>query len=531
MRLNAEQLTARAKAAGTVKSCWESMLRDAYEYAMPMRNLYSAATPGQQKMDRVFDSTAINSVQNFASIIQQGVTPPFQEFLDFLPGSEIPEEQQSNAREILKKAQKAFFEFVHDSNFDLAIAEFNQDLATGTAAMLVLEGDDDQPLNHIAVPNAQISLDEGPFGSVDGVFRNHDKPLRVIPQEWPDIKAEAKADLEKKIADAPSQIGHLLEGTYLDTKTDKYIYQVVLLGTGEQLSGGQPQGPQKSSEAKPIILVEREMEEHPWIITRWIKVAGEVFGRGPLLFALPDIKTLNKTKEFVLQRASFDVAGMWEAVDDGIMNPDTVEIFPGAIIPVAASGNLRALAPASSMDVSQFVLADLQIAVKKALLDESLPSEAGPVRSPTEIIERIKELQQRTGTPLARYMSEFLKPWANRCLSILFRKGLMQDKLKIDGKIIKAKPTSPLAQQQSLEEIQDVLKWLQISQSVGEQAFALGVKVEDIPEWLGEKFGIDPALIRNKAERSAIQQQVGQEMGQEKAMAQAEAQPEPQPTI
>jgi hypothetical protein len=125
MRLNAEQLTARAKAAGTVKSAWDSMLRDAYEYAMPMRNLYSAAAPGQQKMDRVFDSTAINSVQNFASIIQQGVTPPFQEFMDFLPGSEIPEEQQDNAREILKQAQKAFFEFVHDSNFDLAIAEFN----------------------------------------------------------------------------------------------------------------------------------------------------------------------------------------------------------------------------------------------------------------------------------------------------------------------------------------------------------------------------------------------------------------------
>ena len=107
----------------------------------------------------------------------------------------------------------------------------------------------------------------------------------------------------------------------------------------------------------------------------------------------------------------------------------------------------------------------------------------------------------------------------------------MQDKLKIDGKIIKAKPTSPLAQQQSLDEIQDVLKWLQISQSVGEQAFALGVKVEDVPEWIGEKFGIDPALIRNKAERSTIQQQVGQEMGQQQAMAQAEAQPEPQPTI
>lgn len=123
------------------------------------------------------------------------------------------------------------------------------------------------------------------------------------------------------------------------------------------------------------------------------------------------------------------------------------------------------------------------------MLDESLPSEAGPVRSPTEILERIKELQQRTGTPLARYMSEFLKPWANRCLSILFRKGLMESKVKIDGNLIKAKPTSPLAQQQGLEEIQDLLRFLEITQSLGEKAFALGVKLEDVPEWLGAKFG------------------------------------------
>ena len=527
MKLNAEQLVSRSKSAGAIKKQWESMLRDAYEFAMPMRNLYSSAAPGQQKMERVFDSTAINSVQNFASIIQQGVTPPFQEFLDFLPGSEIPEEQHEEARKILKQAQKTFFEFVHDSNFDLAIAEFNQDLATGTAAMLVLEGDDNHPLNHIAVPNAQISLDEGPYGSVDGVFREHDKPLRVIPLEWPDIQAKAKADLEQKIKDNPGQTGHLLEGTYYNQESDTYCYQVVLLGTGDQGEGQPETG--KAGHSKPMILVEREMDEHPWIITRWVKVAGEVFGRGPLLFALPDIKTLNKTKEFVLQRASFDVAGMWEAVDDGVMNPDTVEVFPGAIIPVAASGNLRPLAPASNMDVSQFVLADLQIAVKKALLDESLPSEAGPVRSPTEILERIKELQQRTGTPLARYMSEFLKPWANRCLSILFKKGLMESKLKIDGNLIKAKPTSPLAQQQGLEEIQDLLRFLEITQSLGEKAFALGVKLEDVPEWLGVKFGVDPALIRNKAERSEIQKQVGQEMAEQEAAQQAAVEPPRQP--
>ena len=501
-------------------------MQSAYEYALPMRNLYRSDSKGAEKMEKVYDSTAINSTQNFASTIQHGVTPPFQQFIDFLPGADIPEESKGKAKEILKKIQDKFFGFVHESNFDLAIAEFNLDLATGTGAMLLLEGDDDNPLNHIAVPNAQIALDEGPFGSIDGVFRKHDKPLRVIPREWPDILPGAKADLEKKIKDNPSQMGQLLEGTYYSTETDNYIYQVVLLGT---------EGGGANEVSQPITIVEREMEEHPWIITRWIKVAGEVFGRGPLLFALPDIKTLNKTKQFILQRASFDVAGMWEAVDDGVMNPDTVEIFPGAIVPVAASGNLRALAQGSNMDVSQFVLADLQISVQKALLDEGLPSEAGPVRSPTEILERIKQLQQKTGTPLARYMSEFLTPWANRALSILFKRGEFVDLIeklpKIDGKQMKAKPTSPLAQQQSLDEIQDVLRWVEISQSLGEQAYGLGVKAEDIPAWVADKFAVDQKLVRSEAERKQIKDAAAKaaQQQQQNAQAESEAKQEPQP--
>ena len=105
----------------------------------------------------------------------------------------------------------------------------------------------------------------------------------------------------------------------------------------------------------------------------------------------------------------------------------------------------------------------------------------------------------------------------------------MESKVKIDGNLIKAKPTSPLAQQQGLEEIQDLLRFLQITQSLGEKAFALGVKLEDVPEWLGTKFGVDPKLIRNKAERSEIQKQVGQELGQQEAAQQAEVEQPRQP--
>lgn len=509
--LTAAQVVKRANNANDIKRNWVELLRDAYEFALPMRNLYEVTQVGQQKMDRVFDSTAINSTQNFASTIQQGVTPPFTQFLDFLPGSAIPEGKKQAVIKKLQEIQKIFFEVIQNSNFDTAIAEFNLDLATGTGAMLVLEGDDDNPINHITVPNAQISLDEGAFGSVDGVFRDHDQPIRNIPLMWDDINETGLAALKKMQEKDESGKARLLEATYFDPDTNKYVYQIILRGSpkgGETLTSN-PTNAAALDTSQPILLVEREMDEHPWIITRWVKVAGEVFGRGPILFALPDIKTVNKAKEFTLQRASFDVAGMWAAVDDGVMNPDVVEIFPGAIIPVAAVGNLQSLAPATNMDISILVINELQGAIKEALLDESLPSDQGPVRSPTEIVARLKQIQKKIGTPFARYMSEFLVPWSNRVLSILFRKALIDELPKVDGRIVSLKPTSPLAQQQNLDEIQNLIQLIEISKAMGQEAMMLGIKVEDVPAWIAEKLGVDQKLIRNKTEKQALQKMVG----------------------
>jgi hypothetical protein len=54
-----------------------------------------------------------------------------------------------------------------------------------------------------------------------------------------------------------------------------------------------------------------------------MKVAGEIYGRGPLLTALPDIKTLNKTLELLLKNASLAVAGCIQPQMMGCLTPDS----------------------------------------------------------------------------------------------------------------------------------------------------------------------------------------------------------------
>ncbi len=85
------------------------------------------------------------------------------------------------------------------------------------------------------------------------------------------------------------------------------------------------------------------MKSSPFIVARYMKVAGEIYGRGPLVTAIADIKTLNKTVELVLKNASLSIAGVYTAADDGVLNPQNVKIQPGAIIGVARNGGAQIL--------------------------------------------------------------------------------------------------------------------------------------------------------------------------------------------
>ena len=51
--------------------------------------------------------------------------------------------------------------------------------------------------------------------------------------------------------------------------------------------------------------------------------------------ALPDIRTANKVVELILKNASIAVTGIWQAEDDGVLNPANIKLVPGTIIPKA----------------------------------------------------------------------------------------------------------------------------------------------------------------------------------------------------
>jgi hypothetical protein len=400
------------------------------------------------------------------------------------------------------------FSLLRQSNFDLAMGEFLMDLAVGTAVMLVQPGDDMTPIRFTSVPQYLVAIEEGAHGKVDNVYRRMRLKAEAIPQHWQD--AEIPTRLAQMIDEKPTDEIDLIEATVYDAQRGDYDYHVIW-GEGKEQ------------------LVQRKMKSSPWIVARYMKVAGEVYGRGPLVTAIPDIKTLNKTLELLLKNASLSIAGVYTAADDGVLNPQTIRIVPGAIIPVARNGgpqgeSLRMLPRSGDFNVSQIVINDLRMNIKKIMLDDTLPPDNMSARSATEIAERMKELAQNLGSAFGRLITETMVPLIGRILYVMDERGMIEMPLRVNGLEVKVTPVSPIAQAQNMGDIEKITQWVQLSSALGPEG-QMAPRMGAISDYVADKLGVPAELRTSPQEREQMMQQAAQAaqmMAQQQGMAPAE---------
>ena len=311
-----------------------------------------------------------------------------------------------------------------------------------------------------------------------------------IPVMFPD--ATLNDTLNRIIQDSPIKEVDLIESTIKDLDTGVFHYQIIFPKDKHQ-------------------LLHRELKSSPWVISRYMKAAGEVYGRGPLTVAIPDIKTLNKVKELLLKNASQSIAGVYTAADDGVLNPNTMVLKPGAIIPVARNGgpqgeSLRPLPRSGDPQLSQIVIDQLQIAIKKILLDESLPRDDMSARSATEIQQRIQELAQNLGSAFGRLITEVMTPIVQRTLTIMDQQGLIELPLKVNGLEVTITPVSPIAMSLNVSDGYNVVQFAQLVSQLGPDGASI-LKVGELADYIAEKLGVPAGLRNTEQERMMIVQQ------------------------
>jgi hypothetical protein len=477
-----KNLFGRYESARKMRGAWESLWQECYDYALPQRGGFlSEPIPGARRTEKIYDGTALDAVDQLAASLLGNLTPTWSQWFGLKPGPDLSDAEAQKLAPVLEQAAKTIQDHFDRSNFAVEIHQCYLDLIVGGTASLSFE--EAAPggfsaFRFAAVPLAQAVFEEGENGYLEGMYRTMQLTAEQILERYP--LAQLPADLLKKSQRDPQLRVKILEAIIPDGLV--YIYKALLI----------------ENPGEPVFLSEGKFAQSPFISFRWLKSPGEIYGRSPVMKALPDIKTANKVVELVLKNASIAVTGIWQADDDGVLNPANIELVPGAIIPKAVgSQGLQPLDMPGRFDVSQLMLEGLQSRIRHALMTDKLAVIAAPRMTATEVLERSADMALLLGATYGRLQSELLTPLIKRAFAILRRRGEVPD-ISLDGRLVAVDYRSPLARSQGQRNVQNTLSWINSVLVMGGEAMS-AIDLPQAARFIGEALGVPGDLIRKQA--------------------------------
>lgn len=469
--------------ARQTRLAWETLWQDCYDMALPQRaqNNFSGIAPSR-KSESLFDGTALDAVDGLAASIIGHLTPNFTPWFGIKAGIECRDDEKAFMIPALELSTKILHTHLNRSNF---IVEFHQtilDLVVAGTACLAVEEERIgayTAFKFTAIPLNTVTLAEGDNGRLNKTYRILSLTKAAIEARYKIIelaeicplKQARDSDVEYEILEAVEPYGN------------QFILRAMML-EDNQLKA-------------PII--EKMIQHSPYINFRWMKSPSEIYGRSPVMKALPDIKTANKVVELILKNASIAVTGIWQAEDDGVLNPANIQLVPGAIIPKAmGSKGLTPLEMPGRFDVSELILDDLRARIRHALMVDRLPQIDGKKMTATEIVERSSEMNLLLGATYGRLQTELLDPLINRLYAILRGRGEILD-VPLDGRLADIEYRSPLARAQSAAYAKDIMAFLNDVKALGAQAIE-AIDITRTVRYLADIMGVPSDVVRDEYE-------------------------------
>jgi hypothetical protein len=439
------------------------------------QSCYDHALPPPTGAPALFDATAADAAEQLAASLLAELTPPWSRWFGLAPARPVADTEAGHAAaQALEDAATILQGHFDRSNFAIEMHQAFLDLVVAGTGLLLVE---EAPLGEAsafrfaAVPLRNAVLEEGPSGRLDTVYRTALLTVPEIRRRYP--AATLPSALARGDADARHPV---LEAVWPDRAGTRHA----ALLTAEL--------------DRPVLLAEGRFAESPCVAFRWLKAPGESYGRGPVMKALPDIRTANTVVEMVLKNASIAVTGIWQAEDDGVLNPATVRLVPGAIIPKApGSAGLTPLAAPGNFDISQLVLTDLRARIRAAMLADRLGPPQDAKMTATEVLERGAQTARLLGATYGRLQAELLTPLVTRCLGILRRRGEIPP-LLLDGREAALRYESPLARVQGRADAANTLLFLQSVGALGGAA-AAQVDAAAATRWLARTLGAPAEVL------------------------------------
>lgn len=488
---------------------WESMWDDLAYYIVPLKEYYPSA-PGERKYTHLLDTTAMTSCELLAGALHSMLSNPAGYFFNLTTGN-YKLDQNDEVRMYIQEVVRILHDIINSSNFQTEVHEMYLSICGLGNSCMLIDNDADDGVRFSTRPITEFYFKENHRGIVDTLYRCFELDAEGLVNEFGDDKLPK--EIQKKYRENSNEKFEVVHKIYPRKKTKEarqefrfdYVSQYVL-------------------KKLKVNLEVKGFNEFPYVTPRWVKMAGETYGRGPGEKALGPAKALNAMRETVIAGAQKVVDPPLQAPDDGfIMQVNTT---PGGITYYRAGSQDR-IEPVfndSRIDFGFQAIDQERVQVREAFYTDQLKLREGPQMTATEVAERVEQALRFMGPMLGRLETEFLEPMVSRVFNIADR----SDKLppppqQLEGVPLKVRYSSVMAMQQRMSEIntirrtmQEVGPFLSINPDLsmmfaGDEAVRYIAKLTNFPQ----------ELIRKKADFEGA---VKQKQEQQQAMMQAEMQ-------
>ena len=432
---------------------WENLWQDCGEYVNPNRGDFSTIRyrADTARYDKIYDTTAPLANENLASGLQGFLTSPSQRWFSLATYDDQINEQH-NVKEWLNLATNILYDRVFnipESNFNSQAHELYLDLGSfGTAVMMV----QDTPGSGITFRTFHLAdcyIQENDKGFVDTLYRKYKRTGRQLIERFGEAVPEKIVKISQKDPYREFEVIHAVEpsetyGEPLKKPTKKAFKSCYIL-----------------LEEKTL-LEEGGFDEFPYMVPRWSKVAGEIYGRSPSMTSLPDIKMVNAMMKTIIKAAQ-------KLTDPPLLVPDDGFILPVRTVPGGLnfyrSGTQDRIEPLETKgrpDIGFDLLQNRREHIKAAFHVDwmQMPDQKGsPNMTATEVIARQEEKMRLMGPMIGRLQVEFLGPLIDRVFRIMNRKKLLPQAPGIlEGQDMKIVYTSPLARAQKSGQLMTITR-------------------------------------------------------------------------
>jgi len=485
-----------------LRGVWEQHWEEIAEQMIPGHihsfNALSIRTPGQKRMQYVYDSTAILAVGRWAAIMDSILTPYGKRWHTIEP-EDASLLKDRDVRMWCDLATETLFHerYAYTANFQGQIQMAYKSIgAFGTGSLFIdeLSRSKINPFPGLRYKNVHIGelyCAENHQGVVDCVYRYFQLTARQAVQKWPDTISEGVRLAAEKFPETMFYFIHCVcprEDHEWDPK---------------RMDGkGMPYGSYYIDVANRAMLSEGGYRSFPMPVGRHEQFTGEVYGRGPGMDLLPAVKMLNSMAMTHIKAGHRVLDPVLLVHDDGVAQGFSLK--PGALNAGAVSQDGRPLVHA--LPTGNLPIGDALMERQEKLINSGFSVDLfsvlteSPEMTATEVLDRIHQRGILLNPAFARQQAEFQGPMVHRELDILLSAGLLPPpprRMIQAGGGYRVKYTAPVNREMMAEEAAALERTLQ---EVGQMAQAL-----QKPEAV-DTFDLDTAIpeiarIRGTPER------------------------------